>query len=211
MSYQFPNSVLMIFCKAPIPGQVKTRLTPSLTDEQATQIHIELSEKTFSLATEKKLCPVQIWCSPSIEHPFFVKTHSAWDVSLKTQQGTDLGQRMLYAFKCALKQFDNAVIIGCDCPSLKHSDLEQAFIALNTNHPITIAPAEDGGYVLIGLNRLEEQLFSDIPWGTSEVLSITKSRINATRLDCLELQQQYDIDTIEDLKRYQNQSKIFIS
>jgi len=59
MTYKYPNAVLMIFCKAPIPGQVKTRLIPKLTAEQAAELHIELSIKTLQRATQNNLCPVQ--------------------------------------------------------------------------------------------------------------------------------------------------------
>ncbi|MGZ4982015.1 MAG: TIGR04282 family arsenosugar biosynthesis glycosyltransferase, partial [Methylobacter sp.] len=71
MTYQYPNDVLMIFCKAPVPGQVKTRLMPGLTAAQAAELHIELSTKTLQRATLSNLCPVQLWCTPSIDHIFF--------------------------------------------------------------------------------------------------------------------------------------------
>jgi glycosyltransferase A (GT-A) superfamily protein (DUF2064 family) len=50
MTYKYPDAVLMIFCKAPVAGQVKTRLTTEFTTEQAVQVHIELTKKTLQLA-----------------------------------------------------------------------------------------------------------------------------------------------------------------
>ena len=64
MDYLYPDAVLLIFCKAPIAGQVKTRLIPTLTAEQAAQLHIELSLSTLQRAIQQPLCPVQLWCTP---------------------------------------------------------------------------------------------------------------------------------------------------
>lgn len=71
MLYQYPDSVIQVFCKAPIAGQVKTRLMPVLSAEQAMQVHIELSERTLKLLHDAALCHVQLWCSPTIEFHFF--------------------------------------------------------------------------------------------------------------------------------------------
>ena len=55
MTIKHPDAVLMIFCKAPIIGEVKTRLTTELTSEHAMQVHIELTERTLKLATHNQL------------------------------------------------------------------------------------------------------------------------------------------------------------
>lgn len=57
-TYQFPDSVLLVFCKAPIAGQVKTRLQPELSAEQAVAAHINLTQMTLDRAFQQKLCPV---------------------------------------------------------------------------------------------------------------------------------------------------------
>ena len=98
MTYKYPDAVLMIFCKAPITGQVKTRLTTELTAEQAMQVHIELTQRTLQLATISNLCPVQLWCTPSTDHPFFTASAQTYPVILQQQQGDDLGERMNQRF-----------------------------------------------------------------------------------------------------------------
>jgi rSAM/selenodomain-associated transferase 1 len=203
MAYQFPNSVLLIFCKAPIPGQVKTRLTPPLSQEQAAQVHIELSENIFRLARDSALCPIQLWCSPTTEHPYYKKVVTNFNFSLQTQKGSDLGARMHHAFTTTLKEFNNVILIGCDCPSLTQGHLQEALSALNSNQ-IVLAPAEDGGYVLIGLDHPQEQLLTEMPWGTSSVLPITRTRIAKSKLRFFELSEQWDVDTIDDLLRYRD-------
>ncbi|MGZ4979351.1 MAG: TIGR04282 family arsenosugar biosynthesis glycosyltransferase [Methylobacter sp.] len=202
MTYKYPNAALMIFCKAPIPGLVKTRLFPELTAEQAAELHIELSIKTLQRATESNLCPMQLWCSPTTEHDFFASLQATYPITLEQQQGSNLGERMHLAFCSALAGYSHALLMGCDCPSLTAQDLEQALTALTQENDVVLAPAEDGGYVLIGLNKPHPELFDDMPWGTARVLDQTRSRIEHYQLSYYELSEQWDLDTPEDLRRY---------
>jgi uncharacterized protein len=202
----YPDAVIMVFCKAPIPGQVKTRLIPPLTAEEAAQLHCELTEKTLQTATQDHLCDVHVWCSPSIEHPFFSQLADSYSAELHLQQGADLGERMHHAFCQALARFTCAIIIGCDCPSLTSSGIEQALIQLKQGKQCVLAPAEDGGYVLIGLNQPQPLLFGAMPWGTDRVLGLTRAKLQSINIDYQELETQWDLDTIEDLARYRQLS-----
>jgi rSAM/selenodomain-associated transferase 1 len=202
MTYTYPDAVLMIFCKAPVAGQVKTRLITELTAEQARQVHIELTLRTLQLATASNLCPVQLCCTPSTDHPFFAASAQTYPVMLQQQQGNDLGERMNNAFCLALNRYSRAVLIGCDCPSLTGQDLEDALTALNQKRSCVLGPAEDGGYVLIGLNHPHPELFVNMPWGTDRVLELTLARLKHSTLHYHALRQQWDIDTPGDLARY---------
>ncbi|MBK8814754.1 MAG: TIGR04282 family arsenosugar biosynthesis glycosyltransferase [Methylococcaceae bacterium] len=201
---RYPNAVIMVFCKAPVPGQVKTRLIPPLTNEEAASLHRELTEKTLQTVTENRLCDVQLWCSPSTEHPYFATLSQKYSVDLHLQQGADLGERMHQAFVQVLAKYKSAILIGCDCPSLKHSDVEQALIRLSQKTCCVISPAEDGGYVLIGLNSLQPTLFNEMPWGTNQILGMTRARSQSLSFDCIELDTQWDLDTADDLERYRS-------
>ncbi len=199
----YPDAVIMVFCKAPVPGQVKTRLIPPLTDEEAVRLHCELTGLTLQTATETQLCNVQLWCSPQTDHPFFSWLAQQYPVTLHLQEGEDLGERMHHAMGYALSHYRYAIIIGCDCPSLTSYHLEAAIRVLKTGKSCVIAPAEDGGYVLIGLNRPQQSLFENMPWGTGNVLNLTLARLQAQGIDYEELATQWDLDTVADLKRYQ--------
>jgi uncharacterized protein len=203
---KYPDAVIMVFCKAPIPGQVKTRLIPPLTLEETARLHCELTEKTLQTATEDRLCDVGVWCSPAIDHPFFRDLSDSYSVELHLQQGADLGARMHHAFCQALAHFDNAIIIGCDCPSLTSADLELAISQLKQGKHCVLAPAEDGGYVLIGLKQPQPALFENMPWGTERVLELTRARLQSLNIGYKELDTQWDLDTIDDLKRYRQLS-----
>lgn len=201
MPYYYPDSVLMVFCKAPIPGQVKTRLMPALTAAEACAVHIELSLRTLTLASQAHLCPVQLWCSPTTDHEFFKRAVTDFGVSLHQQQGNGLGERMHHAFCTSLKQYPQALLIGCDCVSLTEDDLAEALQCLQ-NTQVVLAPAEDGGYPLIGLQQPQPGMFTDMPWGTAEVLAKTRCRIQQLGLSHHELKQQWDVDCFADLTKY---------
>jgi uncharacterized protein len=187
----------LIFAKAPRLGQVKTRLINSLGEQGASDLHQQLV--THCLQKFSSRFSTQLWCAPDDSHPFFQSCQAEFGVSLHCQIGSDLGERMAYA----LGNSAPAVLIGSDCPSLTVEIIEQAFIALQ-HYPVVLAPAEDGGYVLIAMQHLIPEVFIDIPWGSSEVLNKTLSRLAYLKQSCHTLPTQWDIDRPEDVERLKN-------
>ncbi|MGR9100392.1 MAG: TIGR04282 family arsenosugar biosynthesis glycosyltransferase [Gammaproteobacteria bacterium] len=204
MNYRFPKGRILVFCKAPVPGSVKTRLIPPLSPGEAADLHRELAAKTLERCHVSRLCPVQLWCSPAIEHPFFNRCAADFGVTLHLQQGADLGEKMDHAMRSALSGSDYALLLGCDCPSLTAENLADALRALRDGREVALAPAIDGGYVLIGLRRPRSELFGGIHWGESTVLESTLRRIWKLDLDCFTLPEQWDLDTPADLNRYRS-------
>ena len=174
---------------------------PDLSAEQARNVHIELSRRTLQLLSNSQLCPIQLWCSPDTTHSFFQMCIDEYPLSLHTQQGNDLGERMHHAINNSLKSYSKVLLIGCDCPSLTINDFDFAITALNANE-VVIAPAEDGGYVMIGMKKPHKKLFENMVWGNSDVLKVTRQRIKQANLNCIEIQEQWDVDVIDDLNRY---------
>jgi len=202
MAYLFPDSVLLIFCKAPVAGQVKTRLQPALNAGQAAAAHSQLTHFTLDRAFRQPLCPVHLYCAPDSGHPFFAQCAKDYPLTLLAQRGADLGERMLNAFVETLTTHRHAVLIGCDCPSLTIDDLRQAFLALQKGHEAVLGPAEDGGYVLIGLNAPQPNLFENMVWGNETVMTETRWRAASIKLKVYELAMQWDVDNIEDWQRF---------
>lgn len=202
MTYLFPDSVLLIFCKAPIAGQVKTRLQPALSSDEAAAAHRQLTLMTLARAVQQPLCEVRLYCAPDTGHAFFRQCAEDYPLTLAAQCGDDLGERMLNAFSDALSSYRHAVLIGCDCPSLTVDDLREALAALQNGSDAVIAPAEDGGYVLIGLNAPKPALFSGMSWGNEQVMVQTRYRAAGASLAVHELARQWDVDTVEDWHRY---------
>src|SRR6266849_3735909 len=94
-----------------------------------------------------------------------------------------------------------AILVGSDIPVLSAQYLRDAERALSGGDDVVIGPAEDGGYVLIGLSRCDAELFREIPWGGPEVLAETRRRIAALRWRLSELPALWDVDRPEDLER----------
>ncbi len=118
------------------------------------------------------------------------------------QQGSDLGERMLNAFKHVFeKGCKRAVLIGSDCPDISRDIITQSFDMLKAKH-IVIGPAYDGGYYLIGVREPIPELFSNIEWGTEKAVSQTIDKINAAGLSLGLLPMLRDIDRVEDLQYY---------
>ena len=195
-----PDCSILVFAKAPISGEVKTRLLPLMNAEAATTLHKKLVFDTLSVAVGSKVGSVELWCTPSIEHPFFIQCAEKFKVELHRQIEGDLGRRMAYAFDKTLEKVPMALLIGTDCPSLTSDDLKEAKEALEQGTPVVITPVEDGGYVLIGLRHYEPTLFEGISWGTSSVLEETRERLRRLRWRWRELSERWDVDRPEDVE-----------
>jgi rSAM/selenodomain-associated transferase 1 len=209
MSIRPWRSTILVFAKAPVPGMAKTRLIPQLGKEKAAEIHAAMVTHSVALAAQLSNHHVQLWCAPNATHPLFLQLQKEYSVSLYIQQGKDLGQRMHYAFEQALKEFDAAIIIGTDCPTLSVTLLDQAFQVLRNNIDAIVAPADDGGYVLLGLKKADAGIFSDINWGTGEVYQQTIKRFQQLQLSWEPLATQWDVDRPEDVQRLANEISQF--
>ena len=198
----YPRARLLLLTKAPDPGLVKTRLIPLLGEAQAARLYSQLVHDCLGMCSRAALCPVDIWCSPSSDHPFFQQCKVRYHATLHTQAPGDLGQRMSEAIRTTLEDADYVVVIGADCPALGPADLVAAFNALDTGTDVVIGPAEDGGYYLIGMRHHHASLFTDIPWSTPAVLAITEGRIQRQNLCLHTLPLRKDLDTPEDYAVY---------
>jgi glycosyltransferase A (GT-A) superfamily protein (DUF2064 family) len=107
---------------------------------------------------------------------------------------------MHHAFEDAARAGAALVVIGGDCPALAPRHLREAARALVENDAV-FAPAEDGGYVLVGLARPQPALFAGIAWGESDVMERTRARRAASGLAWKELDTLWDVDRPEDLER----------
>ena len=200
-SFKYPDAVVLVFAKAPIPGEVNTRLIPDIGVEAATSLQSELILSRLKNLQEKNLCATQLWCSPDPEHDFFQSCKQQYTVDLFEQCGEDLGVRMSQAINQSLQSFKRVVLIGTDAPSLTSVHIERAINKLDQND-VVIAPAEDGGYVMIGMSQHSDAVFQSVPWGTDEVLACTRENIADNNLLCGELETCWDIDRVEDYQRY---------
>ena len=198
---EFPQARLLVFAKAPVPGRVKTRLAGRYGRRGAALLYRLMLRRNLNLLHQAKLCPIQLWCAPDSRHGFFATCRRDYRVELRLQRGRDLGQRMDHALSAALKHSAYALVIGGDCVSLTVADLRFALQALAQGREAVLGPAEDGGYVLLGLRRPCPFLFRGIQWGSNRVLAATRCRLHKADLDWVELPPHWDVDYPADVRR----------
>ncbi len=196
-----PDARILVYCKAPIPGKVKTRLLPALSPCGAADIYSRLARRMIDCSLNSHLAEVQLWCYPDIEHEFFCR-YARTGVGLQRQRGVDLGDRMYQGAKHALSApgINKVLIVGSDCPTLDESYLDDALEKLDL-HDAVLGPAEDGGYGLIGLTRAEPAIFMNIVWSTDKVCAETCQRMNKLNYNWSLLPLLWDLDRPEDLER----------
>ena len=192
---------LIVFAKAPDAGTVKTRLIPLLGAEGAARLHRQLVEYALGVAVEAACAPVELCCAPDAQHPFFTTCRDRFGVTLTEQASGDLGARMYRAFDRALASAESVVLIGTDCVDLTATDLGETFQALEDGNDAVLGPAEDGGYVLIGLRRCARTVFDGIGWSAATVLAETRERFARLQWRWHELPVRSDIDRPEDYQR----------
>ena len=199
------DSGLLVFTRYPQPGDTKTRLIPTLGAAGAAQLQRCLTEHALGYVDE--YCATHD-CTGLV----YVSTEEQADVAnwlgphrmYFDQVGADLGQRLVAAFEHAFSRgLKRCVVIGIDCPTLTPEVLGQAFRELSSQ-AVVIAPASDGGYVLLGMcsdawTRLKTVVFSNITWGTKSVLAETLGQLARVNVDPVLLPEHHDVDVAADL------------
>jgi rSAM/selenodomain-associated transferase 1 len=192
------RTAIAILARAPQPGIAKTRLIPALGAAGAAALQERLIRRAVRPATDAALGPVSVWGAPDDTHPLLRAMRTRCGVTLHSQPDGDLGARMHAAATAA---GGPVLVIGTDCPALDADRLHLAAATLR-NYDAVVIPAEDGGYVLIGLLRPPPaELFADIEWSTESVMSETRKRLQTLTLTWRELPTLWDNDRPEDLER----------
>lgn len=192
---------IAVFAKAPIPGLAKTRLIAALGAAGAARLQRRMALRTVRVAQRARLGNVTLWCAPDASHRFFRAVQRCLGVSLRTQTEGDLGVRMAAAFASAGSRRP-LVVIGTDCPVLAEGHLQRSAEALLAGRAATLLPAEDGGYVLIGLAKAMPEVFERIDWSSDRVLAQTRERLRGLGAAWHEGETLWDVDRPEDVERW---------
>lgn len=196
------QDALVIFAKAPIEGQVKTRLCPPLTLQQAAEL-----ARCFLIDTVERACSlpdtqVYLAFTPTASESIF-RTLLPFPIEYIPQRGDCLGERQLNVFLDLQQQgARNIVLIGSDIPTLPLTHTQDAFTFLEDIHcDAVLNPTDDGGYCLVGMREPHRPLFEHIAWSTATVLRDTLTQAHRHQLTVKLLSPWYDVDDKSDLHR----------
>ncbi len=194
---------VIVFAKNPVPNQVKTRLIPMLSPEQAATLYTAfLTDWCETLAKLSGVDLIIAYTPPEAESD--LQALIGDDATYIPQIGTDLGERLTSATQWATKQgYTKILLVGSDSPTLPISYISKALTLLDSRD-IAIGPSTDGGYYLIGFSAANMAVtvpfvFEKISWSTADVFQQTMTRICSAKATVGLLPPWYDIDRAEDL------------
>ena len=192
------KTCVIVFAKNPIPNQVKTRLIPTLSPEQAATLYTAfLTDGCETLAKCHDVDLVIAYAPPEAQSDLQVLIGD--DAIYIPQMGSDLGERLTSATHWAAEQgYKKILLVGSDSPTLPISYISEALTRLDSRDTV-IGPSTDGGYYLIGFSATVPHVFEEIAWSTADVFQQTVTRIREAEVTLGLLPPWYDIDTPQDL------------
>jgi rSAM/selenodomain-associated transferase 1 len=205
------EATVIVFARAPLPGRAKTRLIPRLGPWGAARLQSRLTERALRTAIASHCGPVELHCTPRTGHGYFLRARRELGIRLEEQSGRDLGERMHHALAAALRKHRYAILVGVDAPDLRSTDIARALRHLRSGNDMVFAPAEDGGYALVGCRRAPRPVFEHVAWGGDEVWRQTVIRLERLRLRWRALRMVWDIDRPEDLARMERRKCVLHS
>ncbi len=188
------KEALIVFVKNPEKGKVKTRLAADVGEEKALMVYYDLLE--FSKSLIYSGLNVYIFHSPVLLQEFF------WGgAENKLQAEGDLGVKMSTAIQEVLNDGNDKVcVVGSDCFEITQQHIKEAFKALDKND-LVFGPAKDGGYYLVGMNKLQSAIFENMPWSQSGLMQATLEKVKNLNLNYELLEELSDVDYVTDLPK----------
>lgn len=190
-----PRAALLVIAKAPVPGRVKTRLTPPCTPEQAAGLASAALADTLEAvrtAAAGRRCVLVLDGSPADlpgggAPPGF---------EIVPQRGDGLAERLAAAFADAAR--GPALLVGMDTPQVTPGLLEAGLAVLEgEGTDAVLGPATDGGYWTIGLRAADPRVFAEVPMSEPTTGAAQRARLHELGLLVAELPPLLDVDTIE--------------
>ncbi len=197
------STCIIVFAKKPRPNQVKTRLIPTFSPEQAASLYRAFLVDWCETLAELPNVALVIAYTPSGSQSD-LQALIGKDVIYIPQMGDELGTRLTSATQWANEQeYAKILLVGSDSPTLPLSYISQARVILDSRD-IVIGPGVDGGYYLIGFSASNVGatvpfIFEDIAWSTAQVFQQTVARVRSAEATLGLLPPWYDIDTAEDV------------
>lgn len=202
------KTAVVIMSKIPLPGYTKTRMMPEMNANECVDFHkaclVDICRTVKETCYTGFLYYVGHYMdevTPGNKGLTGLDQDTFMYFRMKAQRGSDLGQRMLEAVREVLIDFDAVIVIGSDIPECNSLLLQETVKRLHY-FDVVLGPAIDGGYYLVAMTRPDHEIFTDIPWGTGDVLHITLEKLAKEKKTVFLLPELHDIDTWEDINLY---------
>jgi rSAM/selenodomain-associated transferase 1 len=184
---------LIVIAKEPVPGRVKTRLTPPFTPVQAAALAEAAIADTLNAvaATPAQRRVLALAGEPGPWLP------AGFEVI--PQRGGGLDERLAACFDDAY-QGEPMVLIGMDTPQVTPGLLSAAAREL-TSADAVFGPAADGGFWLLGLREPNEALLRGVPMSVPETGAAQLSRLHDAGLHVTHVPELTDVDTITSARQ----------
>lgn len=200
--------LIVVVAKEPIPGKVKTRLSPQLSPGEAASLYrCFLEDKIGEISTLKEIDRAIAFTPENAGDTFAALSINGFEFF--AQKGKNLGERLHNIFLEKLAQGYEAVsIIDSDSPDLPKTTVAESFRLLLSNQAdVVFGPCYDGGYYLVGMKKPHPELFHDIPWSTENVLSVSLEIAKKMGIKTGLLARWNDVDTFDDLVKFYDKYK----
>ncbi|HEV3382204.1 MAG TPA: DUF2064 domain-containing protein [Trebonia sp.] len=185
---------IIVIAKEPVPGRVKTRLTPPFTfEEGALLAEAALADTLAAVAAApaaRRVLALAGSAGPWLPSGF----------DLIPQRGGGLDERLAHAFAdCYAGLAAPIVLIGMDTPQVTPALLAEAAAPLVTGEAdATFGPAADGGFWLLGLRRPDAALLTGVPMSASDTGRHQLDRLTSAGLRVRALPFLTDVDTFRE-------------
>jgi rSAM/selenodomain-associated transferase 1 len=207
-----PPERLLVFARLPEAGRVKTRLARDIGEERALALYEAMLRDTLrSIGGASETLEIEVMWAPTPAANGDALRRAFGERPLAMQTGETLGDRLSMAFseRFFFHRTDKIIAIGVDDPALDRQLLDHAFALLDSCEWV-LGPATDGGYYLIGCRAAayNSEVFMDVEWGTSSVMSTTLAKIGAWQSTVAVLPERRDIDEGADLRGYDGAGEV---
>ena len=193
---------ILIFAKIPGLGIAKSRIAKTEGPEKADHIYRELLEHTSKIVANYDY---HVAFSGDESHDPLESYFPHASSFIKQVEGS-LGEKLNHAFQHLFSiSYDVVFAIGCDSPTLTIQDFESAITKCKSQNDVILGPTEDGGYYLAGGTKKCLPIFSANQWSTPKLLDETLTIANKNKLSFHLLPVRYDIDLIDDYKRWKQE------
>ena len=193
-----PDIPLYLFAKAPVPGQVKTRMQPELTGSGAAELALMMLAQSVSKVKTHWPGSLTLTVSPGQDHDCFRDLRNRYRLDIEVQTEGDLGQRIGHVLEKTIRESGCGVVMGSDVPHISGKILSQVHARVS-NRENVVGPTVDGGFYILGLHELSCGIFNRVDWGSNQVLSQLLANLDSLGMDIEFCRKLRDIDTWSDL------------